>query len=245
MSSQWDSPVIQRARVTSVTSAIHTQIPPRTSAERWRTTPSSSLMCRPEPAPSTSVTSPTTTGTCCPTRSSMCSVSSPRNSRSHENAVLHVHWFPINNVAVIASASLQRRPPECWLQPTKFTRSSKITGPCSTAIPSRHPSLKLLGELMNPSQRKVLCVASKAHGGGMPLRLRFKDSRSSTLDGDPYILHDNGTLEIHVAQDHNSGRYTCVARNSLGINENHIYLEVKGESGSPYSYPNVIAQERL
>ncbi|XP_056272088.1 neuronal cell adhesion molecule-like isoform X2 [Pseudoliparis swirei] len=55
----------------------------------------------------------------------------------------------------------------------------------------------------------------------------FKDSRSSTLDGDPYILHDNGTLEIHVAQDHNSGRYTCVARNSLGINENHIYLEVK------------------
>uniref|UniRef100_A0A667WJV2 Neuronal cell adhesion molecule n=1 Tax=Myripristis murdjan TaxID=586833 RepID=A0A667WJV2_9TELE len=48
-----------------------------------------------------------------------------------------------------------------------------------------------------------------------------------TLDGDPYILHDNGTLEVHVAQAHNSGKYTCVARNTLGIYENHVYLEVK------------------
>lgn len=64
--------------------------------------------------------------------------------------------------------------------------------------------------------------------------VRFKDSRSSTLDGDPYVLHENGTLEIHVAQALNSGKYTCVARNSLGISENHVYLEVKGESlGSP------------
>ncbi|TNN71682.1 Neuronal cell adhesion molecule [Liparis tanakae] len=64
-------------------------------------------------------------------------------------------------------------------------------------------------------------------GSPIPKITWFKDSRSSTLDGDPYILHDNGTLEIHVAQDHNSGKYTCVARNSLGITENHIYLEVK------------------
>ncbi|KAI4825762.1 hypothetical protein KUCAC02_021432, partial [Chaenocephalus aceratus] len=40
----------------------------------------------------------------------------------------------------------------------------------------------------------------------------FKDSRASTLDGDPYIVHDNGTLEIHVAQARNSGKYTCVAK---------------------------------
>ncbi|XP_051237596.1 neuronal cell adhesion molecule isoform X16 [Dicentrarchus labrax] len=64
-------------------------------------------------------------------------------------------------------------------------------------------------------------------GSPIPNITWFKDSRSSTLDGDPYILHDNGTLEIHVAQAHNSGKYTCVARNSLGIYENHIYLEVK------------------
>ncbi|XP_041794438.1 neuronal cell adhesion molecule-like isoform X4 [Chelmon rostratus] len=64
-------------------------------------------------------------------------------------------------------------------------------------------------------------------GSPIPKITWFKDSRSSTLDGDPYILHDNGTLEIHIAQAHNSGRYTCVARNSIGIYENHIFLEVK------------------
>ncbi|XP_044049557.1 neuronal cell adhesion molecule-like isoform X19 [Siniperca chuatsi] len=64
-------------------------------------------------------------------------------------------------------------------------------------------------------------------GSPIPKITWFKDSRSSTLDGDPYILHDNGTLEIHVAQAHNSGKYTCVARNTLGIYENHVYLEVK------------------
>lgn len=51
--------------------------------------------------------------------------------------------------------------------------------------------------------------------------------------GDPYINHDNGTLEIHAAQPHNSGKYTCVARNNLGIYENHIYLEVKGKGAPP------------
>lgn len=66
---------------------------------------------------------------------------------------------------------------------------------------------------------------------GTSLRLRFKDTRSSTLDGDPYVLHENGTIEIPVAQAQNSGKYTCVASNMLGIYENHVYLEVKGEGG--------------
>lgn len=84
---------------------------------------------------------------------------------------------------------------------------------------------------MNFEQKNgFCCVSLKAKSGC--LSLRFKDSRSSTLDGDPYIIHDNGTLEIRIAQAHNSGKYTCVARNSLGIYENHVYLEVKGESAS-------------
>lgn len=58
---------------------------------------------------------------------------------------------------------------------------------------------------------------------------RFKDSRSSVLVGDPYVFHENGTLEVPVAQTLNIGRYTCVATNSLGISENHVFLEVKGE----------------
>lgn len=61
---------------------------------------------------------------------------------------------------------------------------------------------------------------------------RYKDTRSSTLDGEPYINHDNGTIEIPAVQPHNSGKYICVATNNLGIYENHIYLEVKGKTHS-------------
>ncbi|KAM9753321.1 neuronal cell adhesion molecule-like isoform 2-T2 [Menidia menidia] len=64
-------------------------------------------------------------------------------------------------------------------------------------------------------------------GSPIPKITWFKESRSSTLDGDPYILHDNGTLEIDIAQAQNSGKYTCVARNQLGTSENHVHLEVK------------------
>uniref|UniRef100_A0A8C5GQS0 Neural cell adhesion molecule L1 n=1 Tax=Gouania willdenowi TaxID=441366 RepID=A0A8C5GQS0_GOUWI len=46
-------------------------------------------------------------------------------------------------------------------------------------------------------------------------------------NGDPYVIHENGTLEIHVAQPINSGKYTCIATNHLGIKENHVFLEVK------------------
>ncbi|KAM4734193.1 LOW QUALITY PROTEIN: neuronal cell adhesion molecule-like [Anableps anableps] len=55
----------------------------------------------------------------------------------------------------------------------------------------------------------------------------FKDSGASILNGDPYILHDNGTLEIQVAQAQHKGKYICVARNSLGRQENHVYLDTK------------------
>ncbi|XP_029378081.1 neuronal cell adhesion molecule isoform X6 [Echeneis naucrates] len=64
-------------------------------------------------------------------------------------------------------------------------------------------------------------------GSPIPKITWFKDSRSSTLDGEPYIFHDNGTLEIPIVQARNGGKYTCVARNTLGIYENHVYLEVK------------------
>uniref|UniRef100_A0A3Q2NZE0 Neuronal cell adhesion molecule n=1 Tax=Fundulus heteroclitus TaxID=8078 RepID=A0A3Q2NZE0_FUNHE len=64
-------------------------------------------------------------------------------------------------------------------------------------------------------------------GSPIPKITWFKDSRASTLDGDPYILHDNGTLEIQVAQPQHKGKYTCVATNMLGIYENHVYLETK------------------
>ncbi|XP_078804640.1 neuronal cell adhesion molecule isoform X23 [Oryzias latipes] len=64
-------------------------------------------------------------------------------------------------------------------------------------------------------------------GSPIPNITWFKDSRSSTLDGDSYALHDNGTLEIRISRPRDSGKYTCVARNILGIFENHVFLEVK------------------
>ena len=58
---------------------------------------------------------------------------------------------------------------------------------------------------------------------------RFKGSTTAIQNLDPYVIHENGTLEIHTAQPLNSGRYTCIATNALGIKENHVQLEVKGQ----------------
>uniref|UniRef100_A0A8C1FSP7 Neuronal cell adhesion molecule a n=1 Tax=Cyprinus carpio carpio TaxID=630221 RepID=A0A8C1FSP7_CYPCA len=55
---------------------------------------------------------------------------------------------------------------------------------------------------------------------------KFKNGQS-VLDGDLYIIHKNNTLEINVARPVHSGKYTCIASNSLGNKENHVYLEVK------------------
>ncbi|XP_030588361.1 neuronal cell adhesion molecule-like isoform X2 [Archocentrus centrarchus] len=70
-------------------------------------------------------------------------------------------------------------------------------------------------------------IDCSSFGSPVPKITWFKDSRSSILQEDPYILHDNGTLEIRVAQAQHSGKYTCVATNDLGIYENHVYMEVK------------------
>ncbi|KAM7181485.1 neuronal cell adhesion molecule isoform 7-T7 [Macrochelys suwanniensis] len=55
----------------------------------------------------------------------------------------------------------------------------------------------------------------------------FKGVKGSILHGDLYVFHDNGTLEIPVAQKDSTGTYTCVARNKLGNVQNEVHLEVK------------------
>uniref|UniRef100_A0A3Q1FT36 Neural cell adhesion molecule L1 n=1 Tax=Acanthochromis polyacanthus TaxID=80966 RepID=A0A3Q1FT36_9TELE len=64
-------------------------------------------------------------------------------------------------------------------------------------------------------------------GSPIPTITWFKDSQISIKNGDPYVIREDGTLEIHVAQPLNSGKYTCIATNNLGIKENHVFLEVK------------------
>ncbi|XP_072310995.1 neuronal cell adhesion molecule a isoform X10 [Eucyclogobius newberryi] len=64
-------------------------------------------------------------------------------------------------------------------------------------------------------------------GSPIPAITWFKDNQISIKNEDAYVIHENGTLEIHVAQPLNSGKYTCIATNNLGIKENHVFLEVK------------------
>ncbi|XP_038608500.1 neuronal cell adhesion molecule isoform X26 [Tachyglossus aculeatus] len=55
----------------------------------------------------------------------------------------------------------------------------------------------------------------------------FKGAKGSILQGEEYVFHDNGTLEIPVARKDSIGTYTCVVRNKLGMAENEVHLEVK------------------
>ncbi|XP_004677000.1 PREDICTED: neuronal cell adhesion molecule isoform X7 [Condylura cristata] len=64
-------------------------------------------------------------------------------------------------------------------------------------------------------------------GSPLPTIEWFKGAKGSALHEDIYVLHENGTLEIPVAQKDSTGTYTCIARNNLGIAKNEVHLEIK------------------
>ncbi|XP_066200203.1 neuronal cell adhesion molecule isoform X5 [Saccopteryx leptura] len=64
-------------------------------------------------------------------------------------------------------------------------------------------------------------------GSPLPTIEWFKGAKGSALHEDIYVLHQNGTLEIPVAQKDSTGAYTCVARNKLGMAKNEVHLEIK------------------
>ncbi|XP_032729300.1 neuronal cell adhesion molecule isoform X14 [Lontra canadensis] len=64
-------------------------------------------------------------------------------------------------------------------------------------------------------------------GSPLPTVEWFKGAKGSALHEDIYVLHENGTLEIPVAQKDSTGTYTCVARNKLGMAKNEVHLEIK------------------
>ncbi|XP_027395448.1 neuronal cell adhesion molecule isoform X20 [Bos indicus x Bos taurus] len=64
-------------------------------------------------------------------------------------------------------------------------------------------------------------------GSPLPTIEWFKGAKGSALREDIYVLHENGTLEIPVAQKDSTGTYTCVARNKLGMANNDVHLEIK------------------
>lgn len=85
------------------------------------------------------------------------------------------------------------------------------------------------------SSKKVYqVIANKAafldcpfFGSPVPHIEWFKATQASVLYGNGYIFHDNGTLEVPVAQKDSTGTYTCVARNKLGTDQKTVELEVK------------------
>ncbi|KAM3832378.1 neuronal cell adhesion molecule [Vipera latastei] len=64
-------------------------------------------------------------------------------------------------------------------------------------------------------------------GSPMPEAEWFQGVKGSILQGNQYVFHNNGTLEILKAQKDSSGTYTCIARNKLGKAQNSVQLEIK------------------
>ncbi|KAM4794861.1 neurofascin isoform 1-T1 [Rhinophrynus dorsalis] len=64
-------------------------------------------------------------------------------------------------------------------------------------------------------------------GSPIPTLRWFKNGQGSNLDGGNYRVHENGTLEINTVRKEDQGKYTCVATNILGKDDNTVRLEVK------------------
>ncbi|XP_065145894.1 neuronal cell adhesion molecule a isoform X12 [Paramisgurnus dabryanus] len=96
--------------------------------------------------------------------------------------------------------------------------ASVLTEPPRILTPANH-----VYAVITNSRALLDCAA---FGSPLPKITWFKDGQS-ILDGDLYIIHKNGTLEINVAQQLNGGKYTCIASNNLGNKENYVHLEVK------------------
>ncbi|XP_072509143.1 neuronal cell adhesion molecule isoform X4 [Notamacropus eugenii] len=64
-------------------------------------------------------------------------------------------------------------------------------------------------------------------GSPIPSFEWFKGTKGSVLEENTHVFHDNGTLEIPVAQKDSAGTYTCVVRNKLGMAKNDVHLEIK------------------
>ncbi|XP_063302979.1 neuronal cell adhesion molecule isoform X17 [Pelobates fuscus] len=84
------------------------------------------------------------------------------------------------------------------------------------------------------SQKVYQVIANRAallhcpyFGSPIPEIEWFKGMQASVLHGNGYVFHQNGTLEVPVAQKDSSGTYTCVARNKLGTDQKTIELAVK------------------
>lgn len=59
--------------------------------------------------------------------------------------------------------------------------------------------------------------------------LRSKDVSANAVEGSRFLIHTNGSLEIHSLKGEDDGEYTCITENSEGKLAITAMLEVKGE----------------
>ncbi|XP_060100906.1 neuronal cell adhesion molecule isoform X20 [Heteronotia binoei] len=94
--------------------------------------------------------------------------------------------------------------------------------------------LAVAPRILTPRNQLYQVIANKPallhcafFGSPVPSVEWFKGAKGSILQGEHYVFHSNGTLEIPVAQKDSTGTYTCVAGNKLGKVQNEVQLEIK------------------
>ncbi|XP_072408653.1 neuronal cell adhesion molecule a isoform X14 [Chiloscyllium punctatum] len=148
-----------------------------------------------------------------------------------------VNGFPIEN----APSDISRELMDDTIRFTKVQVSSSAVYQCNAS--NEHGYLlanafvNVLAEtprMLTPPDQVYQVIANKAvlldcayFGSPIPQIQWFKDDQGSVLRGDSYVFHDNGTLEIAFSQKNDSGTYTCIATNSLGVVQNKAFLQVK------------------
>ncbi|XP_072340461.1 neuronal cell adhesion molecule a isoform X18 [Scyliorhinus torazame] len=148
-----------------------------------------------------------------------------------------VNGFPIER----APSDISRKHMDDTIRFTKVQASSSAVYQCNAS--NEHGYLlanafvNVLAEtprMLTPPSQIYQVIANKAamldceyFGSPIPQIQWFKDDQGSVLHGDSYVFHDNGTLEIAFSQKNDSGTYTCIATNTLGVIQNQAFLHVK------------------
>ncbi|XP_041440993.1 neuronal cell adhesion molecule L homeolog isoform X11 [Xenopus laevis] len=89
------------------------------------------------------------------------------------------------------------------------------------------PRIMVLKHVYKVIANNVALLHCPFFGSPKPEIKWFKGVHGSILHGNGYVFHDNGTLEIPVAQKDSSGNYTCVATNTFGSVKDMIGLQIK------------------
>ncbi|XP_041444505.1 neuronal cell adhesion molecule isoform X13 [Xenopus laevis] len=89
------------------------------------------------------------------------------------------------------------------------------------------PRIMMLKHVYKVIANNVALLHCPFFGSPKPEIKWFKGAHGSVLHGNGYVFHDNGTLEIPVAQKDSSGNYTCIATNRFGSVKDMIGLQIK------------------